>query len=77
MGGLDKEDISAEDLTLAFHIRRKVFGHFLDGFTKNIVEQKFIIAEVDLLTTHEELIAYTIYLGMVKGKTYEGALTGR
>ncbi len=66
LGIIDKADVTAEDLTLAFYVRRKIFGYFLDGFTKNVVEQKFIIAEVDSYTTQEELISYNIYLKMQK-----------
>jgi hypothetical protein len=62
LGIIDQNAITAEDLTLAFYIRRKAFGYFLDGFTKNVVEQKFIIGEVDVYTTQEELISYNIYL---------------
>jgi hypothetical protein len=64
MGALDRDDITAEDLTLGFYIRRKIFTHFLDAYTKNVVLQKFIIAEVDIYTTQEELMAYNIYLKM-------------
>jgi hypothetical protein len=59
---INKEDITAEDLTLGFFLRRKIYAYFLDSYTKNVVEQKFIIAEVDVYTTQEELIAYSIYI---------------
>ncbi len=60
--GIDKEDVIAEDLTLGFFLRRKIFAYFLDTYTKNVVEQKFIIAELDVFTTQEELIAYGVYI---------------
>src|SRR5688572_17532926 len=41
---INKEDITAEDLTLGFFLRRKIYAYFLDSYTKNVVEQKFIIA---------------------------------
>lgn len=59
---LDKEDLLAEDLTLGFHLRRKIFSYFLDAYTKNVVLHKLIIAEVDEYTTQEELIAYSIFI---------------
>lgn len=68
LGVIDKDDIVAEDLTLGFFLRRKIFGYFLDGYTKNVVEQKFIIAELDRYTTQEELIFYAIYLRMQQEK---------
>jgi hypothetical protein len=60
--GIDKADVLAEDLTLGFFIRRKIFAYFLDSYTKNVVEQKFIIGELDVFTTHEELISYNVYI---------------
>ncbi len=64
LGFIDKDDIAAEDLTLAFYIRRKIFTYFLDAFTKNVVLQKLIISEVDFYTTQEELFTYNIFLKM-------------
>jgi hypothetical protein len=68
IGIIDKDDIVAEDLTLVFYLRRKLFAHFLDQYTKNVVEQKYIIAELDFYTTHEELLSYNIYLKMQQEK---------
>jgi|GEM_PF-1548342 len=65
---IDKDDVAAEDLTLVFYLRRKLFAYFLDAYTKNVVLQKFIIAEVDVYTTQEELISYNIYLKMQQEK---------
>ncbi|HXU27041.1 MAG TPA: PAS domain-containing protein [Bacteroidia bacterium] len=64
----DRDDITAEDLTLGFYLRRKIFTHFLDAYTKNVVLQKFIIGEVDDYTTQEELMAYGIYFKMQQQK---------
>jgi PAS domain-containing protein len=60
----DKNDVIAEDMTLGFYLRRKLFAYFLDAYTKNVVLQKLIIAEVDVYTTQEELMVYNIYLKM-------------
>ena len=68
---VDKEEISAEDLTLGFYLRRKIFGFFLDAYTKNVFLQKFIISELDVYTTQEELISLNIYLQMQRKKMDE------
>ncbi|HOZ87018.1 MAG TPA: PAS domain-containing protein [Bacteroidia bacterium] len=68
LGIIDKDELSAEDLTLGFFLRRKIFAYFLDGYTKNVVLQKFIIAELDSYTTQEEMISYNIYLKMQQEK---------
>lgn len=68
MGILDQGDIMVEDLTMGFYLRRKIFANFLDIYTKNMVLQKFIIAEVDRWTTREELFSYSIYLNIQQEK---------
>jgi hypothetical protein len=59
---IDKNEVQAEDLTLAFYIRRKLFSYFLYSYTKNTVLHQQIIAEVDLYTTLEELLTLKVYL---------------
>ncbi len=66
--GIDKDEVIAEDLTVGFFIRRKTFAYFLDSYTKNVVEQKFIIAELDVFTTQEELFSYNVYIKMQQEK---------
>lgn len=61
MAYIDREDLMVEDLTLGFYLRRKILSYFLDAYTRNVVMQKFIIAELDIFTTQEELIAYQLY----------------
>lgn len=62
IGYIDKEDLLAEDLSLGFYLRRKIFSYFLDTYTQDNVLQKHIIAEVDAYTTQEELLAYSIFI---------------
>lgn len=59
---IQKEEIVAEDLTVGFHIRRKVLGYFLDSYTQDRALQKFITTEIDVYTTQEELLFYGIYM---------------
>lgn len=68
IGYLDREEVMVEDFTMGFHLRRKVFSYFLDAYTKNLVMQKFIIAELDQYTTQEELIAYKIFFNTQQEK---------
>ncbi len=63
---IDKNEIVAEDLILAYHIRRKLFSYFLYGYTPNAVVQQLIISEVDVYTTQEELLTLKVYLDMHK-----------
>ncbi|MCW3072876.1 MAG: hypothetical protein JWO44_2766 [Bacteroidetes bacterium] len=66
LGIIDKTEIAAEDLTLAYYIRRRLFAHFLYSYVQNTVLHQQIIAEVDAYTTHEELITLKVYLEMQK-----------
>src|SRR5687768_1948925 len=61
---VDQHDITSEDLILTFSLRRKIFAFFLDAYTKNLVEQKFIIAELDTYTTGEEMLSLNIFLAL-------------
>jgi hypothetical protein len=62
LGIIDKFEIVAEDLTLAYHIRRKLFSHFLYGYTKSAPIQQSIINEIDVYTSMEELISLKAFL---------------
>ena len=63
---LDKSEVVAEDIILAFHIRRKVFSFFLYAYTQNAVVHMLIANEVDIYTTQEHLLTTKAYLGQVK-----------
>jgi hypothetical protein len=65
---IDKFEIEAEDLTLAYHIRRKLFSHFLYSYTQSAPIQQSIFNEVDVYTSTEELISLKVYLAIQKTK---------
>jgi hypothetical protein len=58
---LDQSEVNAEDLTLAYHIRRKLFSYFLYGYTQSAPIQLSIINEVDVYSSMEELISLRAY----------------
>lgn len=59
---IDKFEIEAEDLTLAYHIRRKLFSYFLYRYNQSAPIQLSIFNEVDVYTSMEELIFLKAYL---------------
>ncbi len=65
---LDKFDVAAEDLTLAYHIRRKVFSYFLYGYSQSAPVQLSIVNEVDVYSSMEELISLRVYFKLQKEK---------
>ncbi|MES2568123.1 MAG: hypothetical protein V4565_14710 [Bacteroidota bacterium] len=65
-GVVDKSEVLAEDLTLAFYIRRKLFSYFLYGYTQNVSIRQLIINEVDQFTTYEELASLKLFFKMQK-----------
>lgn len=65
-GIIDKSEIVAEDLTLAYYLKRKLFSYFLYGYTQNVAVKQSIINEIDKSTTYEELAALKVYFEMLK-----------
>lgn len=63
---LDKTEVVAEDIILAFYIRRKLFSFFLHSYTPNAVVHTLIAAEVDYYTTQEHLLTTKAYLSATK-----------
>ena len=72
---IDRFDVEAEDLTLAYHIRRKLFSYFLYGYTQNVSVQHLVFNEVDVYTSMEELISLKTYLEIQRIKTKDDATT--
>ncbi len=66
LGIIDRKEIIAEDLVLAYYIRRKLFSYFLYGYTQSAPIQQLIINEVDFYTSQEELLSLKVYIGMQK-----------
>jgi hypothetical protein len=62
LGVIDQNDVLAEDLTLAYFIRRKTFAHFLYSYSPNPAIHQLITEEVDAYTTQEEVINLRAYL---------------
>lgn len=59
---MDKTDLVAEDIILAFYIRRKLFSFFLHSYTQNAVVHMLIASEVDFYTTQEHLLTSKAYI---------------
>lgn len=63
---LDRSEVVAEDIILAFYIRRKIFSFFCHSYTQNAVIHSLIAAEVDTYTTQEHLLTTQAYLAATK-----------
>lgn len=59
---LDNSEIVAEDIILAFYIRRKLFSFFLHSYTQNAVVHMLISGEVDYYTSMEHLLTTKAYI---------------
>ena len=59
---LDKTEVVAEDIILAFYIRRKLFSFFLHSYTQNAVVHILIANEVDYYTSMEHLLTTKAYI---------------
>jgi hypothetical protein len=63
---LDRTEVVAEDIILAFYIRRKLFSFFMHAYTPNAVLHTLIAAEVDAYTTQEHLLTTRAYLTAIR-----------
>lgn len=63
---LDQTDVVAEDIILAFYIRRKTFSFFLHSYTQNAVLHTLIMSEMDDYTTRENLMTTQAFLEVQK-----------
>lgn len=66
---LDKFEVEPEDLTLVYHIRRRLFSYFLYSYTESAPIQLSIVNEVDVYSSMEELISLRAYFLIQKEKT--------
>lgn len=63
---IDNTEVVAEDIILAFYIRRKLFSFFLHSYTQNAVLHMLIASEVDAYTTQEHLLTTTAFIHAAK-----------
>jgi hypothetical protein len=59
---LENTEVVAEDIILAFYVRRKAFSFFLHSYTQNAVVHTLIIAEVDAYCTREHLLTTKAFI---------------
>lgn len=65
---IDKDEVVAEDVTLSAFIKRKCLQSFIPYYTKDEALVQNLREEIDLYTTREELISYSIYLKLQQDK---------
>jgi hypothetical protein len=53
---LDRSEIIADDVILAFYLRRKTFAFFFHSYTQNAVVHALLAAEIDFFTSQEHLL---------------------
>ncbi len=68
LGVVDKEAIVAEDISLVFSIRRKLFQYFLFEYTSDQHLITGLLNELDNYTTREELLTWNLYNKMQQEK---------
>jgi hypothetical protein len=66
---LDRTEVVAEDIILAFYVRRKLFSFFLHSYTQNAVVHMLIATEVDFYTTQEHLLTTKAFLASTASQT--------
>ncbi|MBC7553154.1 MAG: PAS domain-containing protein [Taibaiella sp.] len=70
---LKRDEISAEDILLATHIRKRAMFHFLPLFTSDIAVAMGIVNELEIYTHYADNAAADIYITILKVQIREQA----
>jgi len=68
LGMLKREEIAAEDITLASYIRKHALIKFLPNYTNDIYETIHIIKDIDTYNIESDTAATNIYIALQKDK---------
>jgi PAS domain S-box-containing protein len=71
MGIIKKDEITAEDVTLAGFMRKKALTKFLPSYTNDIFEALEIIKEIDTYCAESDTAATNVYLKLLKNRISE------
>jgi PAS domain S-box-containing protein len=71
LGIMKREEVTAEDITLAGFMRKKALLKFLPGYTTDVSEAVEIIKEIDFLTVEGDTAATNIYINLLKDRINE------
>ena len=74
LGIMKREEVTAEDITLAGYMRKKALLKFLPSYTTDVSEAVEIIKEIDFLTVEGDTAATNIYISLLKDRVNEAAL---
>ncbi|MFL5771943.1 MAG: PAS domain-containing protein [Flavisolibacter sp.] len=71
---IKKEEIVAEDITLATYLRKRVFLHFIPDYTSEIDKVIELVKEIDLLLAIAETELTNTYINILKQTIQEDSL---
>lgn len=71
LGILKRDEVTAEDITLASYMRKKALIKFLTSYTTDVQEALEIINEIDQFTVESDTAATNIYIDLLKGRLNE------
>ena len=71
LGTIKREEVTAEDITLASYMRKKALIKFLSYYTSDVNDAIAIINEIDIYTVESDTAATNIYLKLLKQRVNE------
>src|SRR4029079_13334970 len=71
---IKKDEIEAEDITLATYLRKRTLLHFIPDFTTDIEKVMELVKEIDLLLAIAETELTNTYINILKEKIQEDNL---
>ncbi len=71
LGVIRKEEVAAEDITLAGYVRKNALLKFLPAYTTDIKEAIEIVKEIDLYTVESETASTNIYIKLLRNRIHE------
>ena len=74
LGIMKRDEVSAEDITLASYIRKKAMMKFLPAYTSDINEAIAIVQELDAYNVESDSMCMNVYINLLKDRLYERTL---
>lgn len=70
---VEKDAITAEDITLVNHLRKKTLLHFIPGYTQQADEILTLVEEIDFFTLQAITVATNLYIDLMRQRLQENA----
>jgi PAS domain S-box-containing protein len=74
LGIIKRDEVTAEDITMAGYMRKRALIKFLPSYTSDVSEAIGIINEIDAFTVEGDALAFNVYIKLLKDRINENVL---